>query len=157
MIQYLFLAPGNLDKNGVLDALNAAFPPDSGETPRSGIMPGTRQHNGKWAVHSQYDVTQEELQGALNALNAWDMIAAQDYHFERDEGGNIIGGTLLPVPLTFIDWIADKYDENDNPVRPTHPVPVPHTYAGADPWIWEDAVPAGASFSLPFSLFSPGA
>jgi hypothetical protein len=120
--------------------------------PVAWTMSGTRTYNGRRAIRLQGRPSGAALNLLIAMFNAvassgWELEAAQPFKLTKvydttdPENPVFVGyeGAYKKLPLSFLDYVADQYDENDNVLpRPTGPV-VLTSGAGADPWQWEGA------------------
>lgn len=151
--QIIVTVPDATDLELLPDPIKELFGHIQLEAPTGWTMPGTRVFNDRRAVHLQTAATPATVEWFVTVLNGagdfgWTVEAAQEFSLTQQigEDGEPTGevtGVYKQVPLTFVDYLADEYDNTDPdnpiPVRPDGPRPL-HVFSGADAWIWEPEV-----------------
>ena len=110
------------DVVGELATMRAEWPespcPDGGT-----MMPGTRVHNSQKLNHVVLSIASEDplmlLEGMISGYGLEWTVEVLEYLRPEDKGE--FPADKNPDPA-LIDWMADVFDVNDNPVRPTLPV-----------------------------------
>ena len=112
------------------------------------IMPGTRIFENKKAINSVVYTYLDTIEAMITSFGlSWAMLAMQTAlkvpQFDAEDEPIIDPDTGLPVyavdvyrqlPVSFVDYCADIYDGEGNPIRPTTITPLAK-FSGHENWI----------------------